>query len=85
MKTSLEVYFSPNISAKLRESYAIKSMEQLISLTQRASILSALAKEIGMNYDVFEAIIAEARRTLGVIEHSGRKYPLGALFPSDKD
>jgi hypothetical protein len=76
---SLELFFSLEVAKELRKLFAIKTMEQLISLSQRDHVLDGVPEIIGIDANTFYTIIDDAKKKLGTIKHTGKKYALGAL------
>ena len=77
--TPTDRYFTAEVAARLKETYAIKSMEQLISIAaQEDDPLQGIAKSVGMKDGEFRAVIARAGQIIKVPERSQRSFPLGA-------
>ncbi|MFH0891804.1 MAG: hypothetical protein V1867_03420 [Candidatus Falkowbacteria bacterium] len=75
--TPTKDYFTDEAAEKLNKLYAIRTMEQLVSIAAAGSAaLQGMAKSIGMQEEDFNAIIKSASQAVKVPRYSGQKYPI---------
>ncbi|OGF25214.1 hypothetical protein A2331_05890 [Candidatus Falkowbacteria bacterium RIFOXYB2_FULL_34_18] len=72
-------YFAPNTVNKLKDLYAITTMEHLISIADKLRNPGGFANSIGVGEKEFQAIIQKAKQKIKAPKYSGRKYPTGGL------